>query len=177
VELRRSELDAAAFLLALAAIGLASLAFLATRNGAALVMCAILLAGLVAGRLIGIAGVTLLLVALGLGAVLWIVWIDPVAGPRRTSAIAHGAGGALAGWALGQTLRCRGWRLWAEAAMLAVVALTIGWEVAEWAGDRVLDTALVPNRADSALDILFGCLGGLAGVGVAGLISSRADSG
>ena len=177
MELRRSELDAAAFMLALAAIGLAALAFLATRNGAALVMCAILLAGLVAGRLIGVAGTTLLFAALVLGAVLWIVWIDPVAGPRRTSAIAHGTGGALAGWALGQTLRRRGWRLWAEAAFVAVVALTIGWELAEWAGDRALDTSLVPNRTDSALDVFFGCLGGLAGVGVAGLLSSRGDNG
>ena len=171
MELRRHELDNAAFLLALAAIGLASLAFIATRNGAALVMCAILLAGLVAGRLVGVAGTTLLLVALVLGVVLWFVWIDPVAGPRRTSAIAHGTGGALVGWALGQTLRRRGVRFWAEVALLAVVALTVGWEIAEWAGDRVLDTALVPNRADSALDIFFGCFGGLAGIGIAGLLS------
>jgi hypothetical protein len=177
VELRGSSLDSAAFLLALAAIGLAALAFLATRNGAALVMCAILLAGLVAGRLIGVAGTTLLVAALGLGAVLWIVWIDPIAGPRRTSAIAHFTGGALAAWALGQTLRRRGWRLWAEATIVAVAALTVGWELAEWAGDRILETSLVPNRADSALDILFGCLGGLAGLGLAGLSSLRGASG
>jgi hypothetical protein len=138
-------------------------------------MCAILLAGLLAGRLIGIAGTTLLVVALVLGAVLWIVWIDPVAGPRRTSAIAHFTGGALAAWALGQTLHRRGWRHWAEATLIAVAALTVGWEVAEWAGDRVLETSLVPDRTDSALDIFFGCLGGLAGLGVAGFLSLRGD--
>ena len=177
MELRRSELDGAAFLLALAAIGLATLAFLLTRNGAALIMCSILLAGLVAGRAAGIAGGTLLLVALGLGAVLWIVWIDPVAGPRRTSAIAHFTGGALVAWALGQTLKRRGFGSWAETTIVVVAALTVGWEIAEIAGDRLLDTALVPNRADSALDIFFGCLGGLAGVGAAGFLSLKGDSG
>ena len=177
VEAERPSLDGAAFLLALAAIGIAALAFVATRNGAALIMCSILLAGLVAGRVAGIAGGTLLLVALGLGAVLWIVWIDPVAGPRRTSAIAHFTGGALVAWALGQTLKARGFRHWAEATIVVVAALTVGWEIAEIIGDRVLDTALVPNRTDSALDIFFGCLGGLAGLGVAGFLSLRADSG
>jgi hypothetical protein len=177
MELRRADLDAAAFALALGAIGLATFGFLVNANGAALIMCGICLAGLVVGRLVGVAGGTLLVVALGLTVVLWIVWVDPLAGPRKTSALAHFTGGGLAGWALAQTLRRRRWSAWIAAALVGVLALTVAWEIGEWIGDRALDTALIPDRTDSALDTFFGCLGGAAGVGFARLISPRTSSG
>jgi hypothetical protein len=171
---RRDPLDALAFAGALAVLSAAALWFVADRNGAAVVMCGILLAGLVAGRAAGVSGRVLLPVSLGLALILWMVWFDPVGGPRRTSAVAHGAGGVLAGWALGVTLRRRlGWPEWAVAAILAVGALTILWELGELVGDRALDTALVPNKRDSALDIFFGALGGIAGVALVRALAFR----
>ncbi len=81
------------------------------------------------------------------------------------------AGGVLMGWALGTTLRRRRLPAWALATMVGVLALTMTWELAEWVGDRVLDTALIPNRQDSAYDIFFGCLGGAAGIAGARLLA------
>jgi hypothetical protein len=172
VELHRSDLGGLAFGLAMGALGAATLAFVATRNGAALVMCGICLAGLVAGRLAGVGGVTLLAVALGLCAILWLVWISPI--DRYVSPTAHLAGGFLAGWAIAETLRARGWGQWIAAAFAAVFALTIAWEIGEYVGDRILDTALIPSRRDSAFDIFFGCIGG--GLGIA-LVHWRAAFG
>jgi hypothetical protein len=168
MELSGQRLDALAFVAALAALGAATLWFFAERNGAAVVMCSILLAGLVAGRIARIPGRVLLPVALGLALILWMVWIDPPAGPRKTSALAHAGGGALAGWALATTLRARlTWPAASFAAIIGVLVLAGVWEVAEWIGDRALDTALVPSGRDSAEDILFGCVGGAFGVAFA----------
>ena len=105
------------------------------------------MAGLIAGRFAGISGGVILAVALGLVAILWVVWVDPLSTPRRTNAFAHSAGGALAGWGIATTLLRRGVPGWAVGAALAgVLALTVGWEFAEFLGDRALDTALVPSR-------------------------------
>ena len=161
---RRLRLDDLAYAFALGMLGLIALAFYAARNGAALIMCGLIFAGLVVARLARFSPRTLVPVALGLVAILWIVWIDPPAGPQRTSAMAHFAGGALVGWALAQYLRPRlPWWLWAPAALVAVFGVTVFWEVGELVADRALETALIPNVWDSALDIFFGSLGG-AGV-------------
>lgn len=133
-------------------------------------MCGICLAGLVGGRVAGISGPIMLVVALGVLAILWMVWVDPPSTSRRTSALAHGLGGALAGWALATSLHARRWPAWAAAAMIAVLALTIVWELGELIGDGILDTALVPSAGDSALDIILGCMGAAAGVGGAWLL-------
>ena len=179
MDLRR-DLDAFAFLIALGALGAAAVAFVAQRNGAALVMCAICLAGLVLGRLAGVTGAALLVVGLGLTAILWMVWIDPPAGPRVTSSIGHVAGGALAGWALALTMRPRlGPELWRFAALIGVIALTGVWELAELIGDSLLDTGLIPNLRDSAEDVVFGIAGGLCAIVLVGLLpgsrGERAD--
>ena len=161
MELDRRKLDDLAFVAALGAIGFAGFAFATRANGAAVVMCGICFAGLVAGRLFGISGFSLLPLAIGLVFILWIGWIDPLSTPRRTSAFSHGTGGFLVGWALAITLRRRGpWPEWALIAIGLVAALTIGWEVCEYIGDRLLDTALIPGGRDSAEDILFGAVGG-----------------
>jgi hypothetical protein len=174
MELSRHRLDALAFAAALAALGAATLWFFAERNGAAVVMCSILLSGLVAGRLVRVPGRVLLPVALGLAVILWMVWVDPPAGPHKTSALAHAGGGALAGWALATTLRARlSWPASAFAAIVGVLVLAGVWEVAEWVGDRALDTALIPNRRDSALDMFFGGIGGLFGVALAAAVAPR----
>ena len=164
MELHRQRLDNLAFALALAALLAVSLGFVSTRNGAAVVMCGICMAGLVAGRLVGISGGVILGVALGLVAILWVVWVDPLSTPRRTNAFAHAAGGALAGWGIATTLLRRRLPAWAPAAIAGVLALTVAWELAELAGDRILDTALIPSWRDSAYDIFFGCCGGVAGI-------------
>lgn len=167
---RLLRLDLYAF--ALGALALLSLVFLSTRNGAALVMCAIVFAGLLAGRAANFPDRALVPLAFGLVALLWIVWIDPPADSHRTSALAHFCGGALAGWALAEYLRPRSsWPLWAIAALAAVFGVTVLWEIAEIGADRLLDTALVPSARDSALDIFFGSLGGGAAVLLASLLA------
>jgi hypothetical protein len=167
---RHQNLDDLAFVIALAAVAAAGAGFFAQRNGAALVMCALCFAGIFVGRMIGISGRTLLPVGLGLAVILYLVWLNPPLDSRETSAVAHIGGGALAGWALGATLRRRvAWPGWALIAFAAVVVLTGIWEIGEYLGDRALDTALIPNRSDSAYDVVFGCAGGFAGVCVARL--------
>ena len=177
VGIDRRQLDDVAFLLALGAIGAATLAFVVKANGAAFVMCAICVAGIVAGRLAGISGLALLGVAIGLVGILWVAWVEPLATSRRTSAFAHTSGGFLVGAAIAVTLRRRlSWPAWGVAAIAAVAALTVGWEIAEYVADRLLDTALVPDRRDSAEDIFFGCFGGAAAITLVGLLvySARA---
>ena len=165
MELRRQEIDTLAFVLGLAALGAATLGFAAAGNGAALVMCALCVTGLIGGRMLGISGPALLAVAVGLDVILWMAWIHPPGGNRETSAIAHFAGGALAGWAIAETLRRRvRWPFWAAAAIIAALGLAVAWEVGEWIGDRILETALIPSKRDSAFDIFFGGLGATAAV-------------
>jgi len=174
MQLERSERDTKAFALALTAMGAVTLAFIANRNGAALVMCGLCLTGLLAGRLIGAPGLVLLPVALGLCGLLWLIWVSPI--DHYVSPTAHLVGGILVGWALAETLHSRRWAAWALAALVAVALLTVVWEMGEYLGDRVLETALIPSRRDSALDIFFGCLGGGVGVTIAALRAAvRAD--
>ena len=129
-------------------------------------MCAMCLAGLVAGRIVGVPGRVLLPVAFGLVVVLWMVWIDPPASSWKTSALAHAIGGALVGWALVEALRprIRDWLAVALVALLLVFLLTLVWELGEYAGDQLFGTSLIPSTTDSAEDILLGTLGGLVGI-------------
>ena len=169
MDTRRLRIDPFAF--ALGALALLSLAFLDARNGGALVMCALCFAGLLAARAAGFSNRALVPVALGLVVILWMVWIDPPTTSRRTSTLAHFAGGGLVGWALAEYLRARiSWPLWGLAALSAVFGLTILWELGEYVGDTVLTTALIPSKADSAIDIVFGTLGGGAAVAIAWLL-------
>ncbi len=159
------------FAFALGALALLSFAFFGDRNQAALVMCALCFAGLIGARLVGFSNRALVPAALGLVAILWIVWVDPPASTQKTSALAHGAGGALVGWALAEYLRARiAWPWWGLVAIAAVFGLTILWEIGEYVGDRVLDTGLAPSKRDSALDIFFGSLGGTGAVTLAWLL-------
>ena len=159
MDLRRLQL--APFSIAIGALLALAVAFVTVRNGAALVMCGICIAGLLAARVAGFSDRALLPLAIGLGAILWMVWIDPPTTSRRTSALAHAGGGALIGWALADYLRARmPWPRWGLLAGLAVFALTILWELGEAAGDAILTTALDPNSVDSLLDVAFGTLGG-----------------
>jgi hypothetical protein len=163
------------FAFALGALALLSLAFFETRNGAALVMCALCFVGLLAARLAGFSNRALVPVAVGLLAILWMIWIDDTFSGPQMSMIAHGLGGALIGWALSEYLRVRvGWPQWGVVALACVFGLTVLWELGEFAGDRVLGTALQPNRADSAFDIFFGMLGGATTVFLAWLLAPRA---
>jgi hypothetical protein len=173
VDTLRPRLDLLAFALALALVAWPAIGFVAERNGAAAIMCAMCLAGLVAGRIVGVPGRVLLPVALGLTVVLWMLWIDSPFGSRKTSALAHAVGGALAGWALVEALRhrIRDPLSVALLALSAVIALTLVWELGEYAGDRLLDTTLRPSKRDSAEDILFGTAGGLVGITFGGIVS------
>jgi hypothetical protein len=166
VDTARRRLDQLAFVAALALVAWPALVFISERNGGAAIMCAMCLAGLVGGRIVGLPGKVLLPVAIGLLVALWMIWIDPPASSRKTSALTHTIGGLLAGWALVEALRRRisdGLAV-ALLALLGVISLTVLWELGEYAGDRLLDTALVPRTRDSAEDIFFGTLGGAAGI-------------
>ena len=173
VDMPRARLDLLAFALALALVAWRTIGFVSERNGAATIMCAMCLAGLIAGRLVGVPGRVLLPVALGLVVVLWIVWVNPFASPRKTSALAHAIGGAVVGWALAQALRqrIRDWLVVALLGLSVVIVLTLVWELGEYAGDRLLDTALIPSKRNSAEDILFGTIGGLAGITFARVVA------
>ena len=163
------------FAFALGALALLSLAFFETRNGAALVMCGLCLAGLLAARLVGFTNRALVPLAVGLLAILWMIWFDDTFSGPRMSMIAHGVGGALIGWALAEYLRVRiGWPQWGVVALVAVFGLTVLWELGEFIGDHALGTALQPNKRDSAFDIFFGTLGGAATVTLAWLLAPRA---
>ena len=171
VDTPRPRLDVLAFAFALALVAWPAIVFVSERNGAATIMCAMCLAGLVAGRMVGVPGRVLLAVAFGLVVVLWMVWIDPPASSRKTSALAHATGGTLVGWALVEALRRRS-RAWLPVALVAlsvVIVLTLVWELGEYVGDRLFDTALIPNKGESAEDILFGTVGGLVGITVGGV--------
>jgi hypothetical protein len=173
VDTAAPRLDLLAFALALAVVALPTIGFVAERNGGATIMCTMCLAGLVAGRIVGVPGRVLLPVAFGILVVLALIWIDSPVGPRKTSAIAHAIGGTLAGWALVETLRHR-MRHWLTAALLAlwvVIVLTLVWELGEYVGDRLFSTALNPSKRNSAEDILFGATGGLVGITFASVVA------
>jgi hypothetical protein len=173
VDTTRPRLDLLAFSLALALVAWPAIGFVSERNGAAAIMCAMCLAGLVAGRIVGVPGRVLLPVAFGLMLILWMIWIDPPAGPRKTSALAHAIGGTLAGWALVEALRHR-IRNSLSVALLAlsvVIVLALSWELGEYVGDRLFETALIPRKRDSAEDIFFGTAGGLVGITFAGVLA------
>jgi hypothetical protein len=173
VDTSRPRLDLLAFGLALALVAWPAVGFVSERNGAAAIMCAMCFAGLVGGRIVGVPGTVLLPVAFGLLVVLWMLWIDPPASGRKTSALAHAIGGTLAGWALVETLRRRisDWLAVALLALLVVIFVTVIWELGEYAGDRLLDTALIPRKRDSAEDILFGTAGGVVGITFAAVLA------
>jgi hypothetical protein len=167
----RARLDFLAFALALLLMTWPAIGFVFERNGAATLMCAMCLGGLIAGRIVRVPGWVLLGVALGLMLVLWMIWIDPPASPRKTSAVAHALGGSLAGWALFEALRhrIRSWIAGALLALFGVILLTLVWELGEYAGDWLFDTTLKPSKRGSAEDILFGTAGGLVGIMLAGV--------
>jgi hypothetical protein len=169
---RRLRIDLFAF--ALGALSLLTLGFFAARNGAAVIMCSLCFAGLIAGRLIGFSNRALVPLAGGLVILLYVLWVDPPPlTSHQLSAIAHGSGGLLVGWAVSEYLRGRtSWPLWAIGAIGVVFGLTIVWELGEYVGDRVLDTALETSKTDSALDITFGTFGGAAGTFIAALVPS-----
>ena len=124
------------FAFALGALALLGVAFFETRNGAALVMCALCFAGLLAGRFAGFSNRALVPVAIGLLAILWMIWVDETFSGPQMSMIAHGLGGALIGWALSEYLRVRiSWPQWGLVALVAVFGLTVLWELGEYMGD------------------------------------------
>ena len=173
METRHPRLDLLAFAVALALVASPTIGFVADQNGGAAIMCAMCLAGLVAGRIVGVPGRVLLPVAFGILVVLSLIWIDSPIGPHKTSAVAHAIVGTLAGWGLVETLRhrVRGWLSAALLALSVVIVLTLVWELGEYAGDRLFGTALNPSMRNSAEDILFGTAGGLVGIILASVVA------
>jgi hypothetical protein len=171
VDVLRPRLDILAFTLALAVLAWLALGFVTDHNGGATIMSAMCLAGLVAGRIVGVPGRVLLPVAIGLAVVLWLIWIDSPVGAHKTSAFAHVVGGTLAGWGLVEALRrrIRDPLTVALVALTGVIALTLTWELGEYVGDRLLGSSLQPSVGDSLEDILVGTAGGLVGMTLASI--------
>jgi hypothetical protein len=170
---RRLRIDLFAF--ALGALTLLAVSFYSARNGAALIMCTLVFAGLLFARAVGFSNRALVPVAGGLVVLLWVLWVHPPSlSDHKMSAMAHGLGGVLVGWAVAEYLRGRiDWPLWAIGAVAVVFSLTVLWEIGEYMGDRVLDTALQASKRDSAIDITFGTFGGTVGVILAALVPAR----
>jgi hypothetical protein len=172
VDASRFRIDSFAF--ALGGLALLTLAFVVERNGAAVIMCGLCFAGLLTARAIGFSRRALVPLALGLVVILLMVWSASPLSSWETSTLAHLGGGALVGWVLAEFLRARfGWPSWALVTLVGVCTLTVVWELGEYLGDRTFETALVPSRLDSALDIFFGSLGGAIGIGVVWLLLPR----
>jgi hypothetical protein len=172
VDASRFRIDSFAF--ALGGLALVTLAFVVERNGAAVIMCGLCFAGLLTARGVGFSGRALVPLALGLVVILLMVWSASPLSSWQTSTLAHLGGGALMGWVLAEFLRARlSWPLWALLALAGICTLTVVWELGEYLGDRTFETALVPSRLDSAVDIFFGSLGGAIGIGVAWLLLPR----
>jgi hypothetical protein len=173
VDTLRTRLDLLAFALALALLAWPAIGFVSERNGAAAIMCAMCLGGLLAGRIVGVPGRVLLPVAFGLTVVLWMIWIASPLGAWKTSALGHAIGGTVVGWALVEALRhrIRDQLSVALLALSAVIVLTLVWELGEYAGDRLLDTTLDPSTRDSVEDILFGTAGGILGITFGGFVA------
>jgi hypothetical protein len=177
MDARRLRIDSFAF--ALGALSLLALGFFHARNGGAVIMCALSIGGLVSARLLGFSNRALVPLTVGLVVLLWVLWVHPPPlSSKENSALAHGVGGVLVGWAVSEYLRGRvDWPLWGIGAVGVVFGLTVMWEIGEWIGDRAFDTALVPNKRDSATDIAFGVLGGSVGTLIATLAAARRQPG
>jgi hypothetical protein len=173
VETSRPQLDLLAFAIALALLAWAAASFVSAHNAAASVMCAMCLAGLVGGRVVGVPGRVLAIVALGLVFALWIIWVDRPGDPVTRSALAHGTGGIVAGWAIVEAARRRtsNWAAIAAVTLAGVVVIGMLWELGELIGDQVFDTSLIPSVVDSAADITFGTLGGAVGIALGAVVS------
>ena len=91
---RRLRLDLFAF--SLGALSLLTLGFFVARNGAAVIMCSLCFAGLVAARLVGFSNRALVPLAGGLVAILFILWVgDPLPlTSHQVSAFAHASAAA-----------------------------------------------------------------------------------
>jgi hypothetical protein len=115
----------------------------------------------------------LAIVALGLVFALWIIWVDRPGDPVTRSALAHGTGGIVAGWAIVEAARRRtsNWAAIAAVTLAGVVVIGMLWELGELIGDQVLDTSLIPKVGDSAADITFGTLGGAVGIALGAVVS------
>ena len=161
------------FACALGGLALLTLAFVVERNGAAVMMCGLCFAGLLTALGVGFSGRALVPLVAGLVVILVMIWSAPLSA-WPTGTLAHLGGGALVGWVLAEFLRSRfGWPLWALVVLAGVCTLSVVWELGEYLGDRAFETALIPNRRDSALDIFYGSLGGAIGMGVAWLLLLR----
>jgi hypothetical protein len=154
------------FALALGLLAALAVAFYTHREAGGLIMCTMVGVGLVAGRLIGFSNRALVPVALGLVVVLVVIWGEllPVSS-HVTSAIAHGSGGLLVGYAISDYLRDRYiWAFWPIGVLLAVLTVGVAWELLELAADSAFTTDLNPSLHDSVLDIAFGLIGGVVGM-------------
>jgi hypothetical protein len=163
------------FAVALGLLAALDTAFFLHHNGGAVVMCTMVGVGLIAGRLIGFSNRALVPVALGLVVVLVVLWGEllPVSS-HVSSAIAHGSGGLLLGWAVSEYLRDRYiWALWPLGVLAAVLAVGVVWELVELAADRAFTTDLNPSLRDSINDVTFGVLGGVVGMLVSVVIPSQ----
>ena len=120
------------------------------RNGAAVVMCGLCFAGLLAARLAGFSNRALVPLAPAWSCSSgWSGSIRRRSASPRPAPSPTAAGGLLVGWAVWPSTCAAGsrGRCGRSAPSRAVFGAHVLWELGELLGDRILDTALIPSRA------------------------------
>jgi len=134
-------------------------------------MFVLILAGVVAGRVAGLRGRMLLVIALAATAAAWpmAVFTLPIAG--LVSTLAHVVVAAVVAWAIVDPIRrhwpqadapplSRGWFV----VPLLVLGIGAAWEVGEWVFDALARSDLAVSAADTVIDLAADLAGAVAGV-------------
>jgi hypothetical protein len=155
--------------LAIAGLGLATVAFIVLDEDTEATMFGLAFAGFVAGRLVGISRRALGLFALALGAFIGIVLIAGIGRSPATGTAGHLLVSVFLALALARPV----WeRLppetvasWRGALVLVAVVLALGvvWEVAEQIADRLFGTAIGRGFDNTARDLAADMVGALVG--------------
>jgi hypothetical protein len=164
----------------LAVLGVSVIAAFASGSLAGAAMFGVSFGAIAGAALLGWPRRSLTVVGVGVACIVWLILLGLVGEVGVGSAIAHGLGGALVGWALTDAiLRTPGARANAGRVLAAAVlaTLTVGavWEVWEWTTDALIGTDLNGGIADTTLDLIADGIGAAAG-GVVALYSFRAPS-
>lgn len=140
--------------------------------------------GLLAGRLLGLPGRHLAVIALGLMALGWPIALFSSPIPRATSTLAHLAVAALLAWVLAEPVRHR-WlgplaRPWSPRwFMIPGLVLAIGavWELGEWISDALFETDLAVRPVDTVTDLAADFVGAVVGLALHDQVGGKAPEG
>ena len=139
--------------------------------------------GLAAGRLLGLPGRHLAVIAVGLMALGWPIALFSSPIPRATSTLAHLAVAALLAWVLAEPVRHRrseaSARPWSPRwFVIPALVLAIGavWELGEWASDALFATDLA-RPIDTVTDLAADFVGAVVGLALRDQVAGKAPEG